>query len=522
MINVDFPDPLRIKHLLNRYAPVRLDVSLEHLPAGDRLALPKLIEAAAWIDRIYWKQRSEEGWPLKTLVSTRRGDGSAELERLLDVNFGPWDNFDNDRPFWGHTEKPAGGNLYPPDMTREEFDDYLTAHPEDRAALLSHTTLVRRRGHRLVAIPYTEAFREELINVAKNLSEASGLVSDNRFRDFLQARAKALASGSLRESETLWIHAAQSPIDIAIGPYEVYEDALLGIKTAYEATVMVRHPMSERLATFESVAAELEPRLPGAVAPPQSQRKFIIGVYDVIYVAGMTNMGGKAIAATLPNDEHIRTEVGARLLLFRNVIAAKFAPILKRIGERVLCGAQRSLLREEAFLYHTLLHEMAHALSACFVAEGEQTINEALRERYSAVEECRADLLGMVFLDLLASRGFIEGALSAAAAATFVANNVRTLRFGASDDYSRGAAVILSHLLKKGTLKTQADQRLVLDLEGVHRSVAELAAIVQDIVTRGDYAAAGRLLEELGAIPGEIQRLLPRLTDIPTDLEFIR
>src|SRR5262249_24243945 len=147
-------------------------------------------------------------------------------------------------------------------------------------------------------------------------------------------------------------------------------------------TVMVRHPMTERLAEFEALAPELASRLPGAVAPPRERRRVVIGVYDVAFTAGMTNMGGKAIAATLPNDERVRATAGARLLLFRNVISAKFAPILKPLGERLLRPEQVHLIREEAFLAHTLLHEMAHALAAGFVGDGttERTTNEALRE----------------------------------------------------------------------------------------------------------------------------------------------
>jgi hypothetical protein len=504
---------------------VRLDVAAAHLVDRDSLALRKLIECASWIDRIYWKQRSEGGWRLKQMVADSADADSRELERLIDLNFGPWDSFDNDRPFWGDCPRPPGGNLYPADLTRAELDRYVARHSEQRQALLSHTTLVRRDGDRLAAIPYEEAYKEELAHVAQGLIEASDLVTHAGFAAFLRARAHDLVAGSYRESDTRWIDVADSPIDIAIGPYEVYDDTLLGRKTSYEATVMVRHPMTELLARFEAVASDLEPRLPGAVAPPRSRRRVVIGVYDVAYTAGMTNMGGKAVAATLPNDERVRTEVGARLLLFRNVISAKFTPILKPLGQRLLHPDQVGLVREDAFLTHTLLHEMAHALATCFVSDGAaatgQTTNEALRERYSTIEECRADLMGLVFLDLLTRRGLFPSTMTDAAAVTFVVGGVRTLRFGASDDYSRGGAIILSHLLRKGAVKADTDGRLVVDVDGVQRGVGELAETVQHIATRGDYEAAGRLIDDLGALPTEVQRLLPDLADIPIDLEFV-
>ncbi len=524
-MKIDLPDASRIRELLRQYASVRLDVAADHLDKKDRQALRRLIESASWIDRIYWKQRSEDGWRLKQMISESVDPDSQRLKRLIDLNFGPWDNFDNDRPFWGDRPRPLGGSLYPSDLTRGEFEQYVARHPEQRQALLSHTTLVRRYGNRLVAIAYEKAYKKELAHVARGLVEASDLVTHAGFAAFLRARAHDLVTGSTQESDKRWMDVADSPIDIAIGPYEVYDDTLLGRKTSYEATVMVRHPMTERIAQFEAVASELESRLPGAVAPSPNRRRVVIGVYDVAYAAGLTNMGGKAIAATLPNDERFRTEVGARLLLFRNVVSAKFAPILQPLAQRLLKPDQIGLVREDAFVAHTLLHEMAHALAACFVRDGviatERTANEALRERYSTIEECRADLMGLVFLDLLTRRGLFMPTMSEAAAVTFVVSGVRTLRFGAGDDYSRGGAITLSHLLRKGAVKPETDGRLIVNVDGVHRGVGELAETLQRITASGDYDAAGHLIGDLGMLPPEIARLLPDLVDIPVDLEFV-
>lgn len=523
-MNTELPDASRVRELLKRYVRVRLEVDTGSLGERDRLALRQLIESASWVNRIFWKQRSHEGQFLRNSLSNSKAKDAVDLERLLDINFGPWDNFDNDRPFWGAEKRPPGGNLYPADLTKEELEAYLERHPEEQASLLSHTTLVRREGDRLRAIPYHEAYQDELSHIASGLMKASELVTHQEFGDFLRARAKGLVSGSLTESEKRWINVAGSPIDIAIGPYEVYDDGLLGVKASYEATVMVRHEMSEQLTHFEEFAPQLERRLPGAIASGPNRRKFSIGVYDVVFTAGMTNMGGKAIAATLPNDESVRSEFGARLMLFRNVISAKFAPILKPLGTRILRKDQLDLVQEDAFLYHTLLHEMAHAVSTCFVTDGDstgrQTINDALKERYSSIEECRADLLGMVFLNLGVENGLFAKGMNASAAVTFVVNSVRALRFGGGDDYSKGASIILSELLRRAAIRAESDGTLFVDAERVRVAVGDLAETVQDISARGDYDAAGALVQKYGSIPSEIERLLPRLRDIPIDLEF--
>ena len=518
------PDPVLVNNLLSRYSPVRLTARTDHLKTGDRRALTKLVEAATWINRIYWKQRSPDGWRLKQRISRLPGKEARQLERLLDINYGPWDGFDDDRPFWGNKRRPSGGQFYPPDLTRDEFERYLERHPRERDALLSHTTIVRRRGRRLVAIPYEELHKDALQHVARNLREASELATHRGFREFLRVRARDLVHGPLAESERRWIGVGDSPIDIAIGPYEVYDDALMGLKASYEATVMVRHPLTDELAELESAAPDLERRLPGAVSRSRSRRTFAIGVYDVAYAAGMTNMGSKAIAATLPNDERVRTDVGARLLLFRNVIAAKFAPILEPLAARILGEDQRSHVREDAFLAHTLLHEMAHAVGRNFVLGqrgAERTINEALRERYSAIEECRADLIGLVFLDTLMRRRILPRTMRKAAAVTFVTGLIRTLRFGTGDDHSRGAAIILSQLLRTEAVSLNAYERLLVDARHFWVEIDALAQRVHGIAVHGDYGGAGKVLDDLGVIPATIAPLLPRLTDVPVDVEFV-
>jgi len=514
-----------IERLLRKYAPVRLDVDVAHLAEGDRRALRLLAESAAWIDRIYWKQRSEGGLRLRERLGRSQKPMARHLQRLLEINFGPWDTLNDDRPFWGHRKRPLGGDLYPPDLGRDELKLYVTRHPEQQQSILSHTTLVRRQGDRLIAIPYQRAYADELSHVAAGLRAAADAATHAAFRAFLRARAKDLVSGELRESDTLWIGAAESPIDIAIGPYEVYDDALMGLKTSYEATVMVRHPLTERIRRFETVVPELERTLPGVVAPASSKRRIALGVYDVVVAAGMSAMGSKTVAATLPNDEHVRTDIGSRLLLYRNVITAKFQAIVRPMAEQVLSANQRGLVSEDAFVFHTALHELAHAVSACFVqnngSAADGTINEALRERYATIEECRADLMGLVFLDLLARRGELPAGMEAEAAVTFIVSSMRTLRFGAGDDYSRGAAIILSHLLKRKSVVPGPDGGLVVDVGGVYAGGAELARTIQNVASRGDYEAAGQLIAELGGVPPAIQRALPRVTDIPVDIDFV-
>ena len=418
--------------------------------------------------------------------------------------------------------RPRGGTLYPTDLTREELEAFVRAHPERADSLLGHTTLVRRNGTGLVAVPYEQEYRGHLAKVARALREASEFATHEPFRSFLRSRARGLLDGSLTESEALWIEACDSPIDIEIGPYEVYDDRLYGVKTCYEATVMVRSPYSDRVAEFAAAVPLVERELPGAAAGNERIRSVRVGVYDVAYTAGMTNMGAKAAAAMLPNDERVRMESGGRLLLFNNVIAAKFREIVRPVADRMIDPAQRRLVQEQPFLTDIVLHEWAHALSSCYVQRDGRatgtTINQALRERYSTIEECRADLLGVYNLALLGQCGILPREMLPAAAATFVVHCLRSLRFGLSSDYARAAAMTLLHLFEGKAVSMSATAYVRLDIEAVLVLTRELATKVQQISTHGDYGSAGELMERLARVPPPIGQALLRTHDLPVDL----
>jgi len=505
-------DATRIRRLIAQYVPVTL--TLDPAPSATDLAvLRHLAEAARRVDDIFWHQRSAEGSAVRdALTSASVPD---DLRRLVQLGYGPWDAFDDDRPVLGVETVPAGGNWYPADLSADELDRYADAHPSARAELLSPTTLLRRKGDALVAVPYATAYRDALAKAASALERAAAVTDDRTFAAFLTARADGLRTGDLRHSEEAWVTLPDPTLDIAIGPYEVYDDRLLGLKRAFEATVLRRHPATDHIHRLEAFVDELDDVLPGAVSPREVRPRVRSGVFDVVVAAGAANMGAKAIAAMLPNDLEVRRSAGARLLVFRNVVAAKFRAILAPLAERVLAENISALIDEDTLTMHTLFHELAHAL----VDEHPGGSHEQLRDRYSTIEECRADLVAVIFIDHLVHRGALNTQAAARAVAVLVAGSIRVLRFGAGNDYGRAATIVLDSLARAGALRTGAAGKISVDTTAALAEIRRLALRVQNIRSAGDYSGAAALIAE-ARVPAEVTAALRRLDDLPVDLEF--
>lgn len=526
-------DRISVKQLrakLSKYAPVSLKVDTSHLPESERLALGKLIEAAQAIDEIYWKQRTHEGLTLRQQLSRSRSDVDRLFLRYLKINYGAYDKSDDDRPFIGSRPFPAGGTFYPEDLKREELDNYIAAHPEVKEEFEKINTAIRREGDRLVAVPFEQLYRVELERAALALRQAAALTTDNSLKRFLELRAGALALGNYRESDFAWIDVRNSLLDIIIGPIESYEDKLMGVKASYECSVLVRDiEASNRLKVFEQEMAILHNKLPvpDELQPEEIETSTPIGIFQVAYAAGASNAGIKSIASSLPNDEVVIKQKGAKKLFYKNVILAKFHKILQPIARLMVDPRLLDSVTEEGFFNNVLGHELAHTLGLKFVRrDGKETdtsIRLALKETYSTIEEAKADIVGIYSIRHFRNRGVLSARQEQECYASYLASTFRSIRFGSSDDHARANILQFNHLLRTGGITYNPKTRKFgLDQNKFVEGVRTLSNRLLTIEGTGDYAAAKALIEKDGRLDARTEAALKRLSHIPVDIEFIQ
>jgi hypothetical protein len=497
------------------YAPFRLTADLSQLSANERRMLGLFIDAAQIMDGLFWKQ----AWGDREQLLAGLADPG--MRRFAEINYGPWDRLDDNRPFVaGVGAKPLGATFYPPDMTREEFEQ---AQLPGKDGL--YTFITRDAGGKLSLLPYGFRFAGELRRAADLLEEAAALAPDPGLRNYLELRARALTSDDYRASDLAWLDMKDNRIDLVIGPIESYEDRLFGYKASYEAYVLVKDmDWSRRLARYAAMLPELQRGLPvpAAYKAEAAGSDSDLNAYDVVYYAGDCNAGSKTIAINLPNDEEVQLAKGTRRLQLKNAMRAKYEKILVPIADELIAEDQRRHITFDAFFADTMFHEVAHGLGIKNTINGRGTVREALKDLGGALEEGKADVLGLYMITKLHERGELTGSIEDYYV-TFLAGIFRSVRFGAASAHGQANMVRFNYFAGQGAFtRDAANGRYRVDMAKMRAAVDGLSGLILRLQGDGDYAGVARLNAEQGTIGATLRADLDRLAarDIPVDVVF--
>lgn len=502
-------------------ADVPMEVDTSYLTPEEKQVVGKLIEASALMSEIYLRQRGPD---LPAMREEIAASGDAALLTMFDRNFGPWDEGADLHPFYGDTPMPEGAGFYPADLTREEFDAYLAANPDQRDDLMSAYTVVKREGDGFIAVPYSVEYKQWLEPAAALLREASEITTNPSLKRFLALRAEAFLSDDYFESEMAWMDLTGTPIEVAIGPYEVYTDRLYGTKTAFESFVTLRNPEeSAALDRYVGYLRDMEQNLPIEDQYKNFARGFEspLSVADQIQGGGDNVPGIQTIAFNLPNDERVREAKGAKKVILRNVLGAKFDMILKPIGDLVLAADQAALVSRRYMERFTLFHELSHSLGpGSITIDGRATTVDAeLREQHTALEESKADVMGMYNLLYMMERGELPVAEKEELFATYLAGIFRSVRFGIEEAHGKGNAVQYGYLLAHGAFAfDEAGDHYVIDPAKMETGLRALLTEQLMLQALGDYAGTQAFFERHAHLDEHAEAVIARMNAIPVDI----
>ncbi|SDB55044.1 Peptidase family M49 [Flavobacteriaceae bacterium MAR_2010_188] len=499
---------------LNKYVRVKLTASLDSLSDNQRKMIPILIKAADKMNDLFWYETYGNK---DSLINTLADD---DTKKYVMINYGPWDRLDGNAPFVeGVGPKPAGANFYPSDMTKEEFE---AASITDKESIYN---FIRRDSlGKLYSIPYHVQFENEVKEVSDLLIEASKLADDAGFKKYLELRAQAMLNDKYQESDLAWMDMKDNDIDVVIGPIETYEDQLFGNKAAHEGYVLIKdQEWSQRLAKFSAYLPELQKGLP----VEEKYKKETPGTdsdlnaYDVVYYAGDCNSGSKTIAINLPNDEEVQLKKGTRRLQLKNAMRAKFDKIMIPIADVLIEESQRQHITFDAFFENTMFHEVAHGLGIKNTINNKGTVRNSLKEHGSALEEGKADILGLYMIQQVSQKGELTSDLKNNMV-TFMAGIFRSVRFGASSAHGKANMIRFNFFKEQGAFTRNEDGTYKVNFEKMQSAMEALSKEILTLQGNGDYDGVAKLVSEKGLISAELQSDLDRLTeaDIPVDVIF--
>lgn len=506
----DFSDRLDI------YFPVELNTDLSHLSDNQKKMIGILIDASEIMDDLFWQQAF--GGDRKTFLA---GIKDEKVRKFADINYGPWDRLQGDEAFLEDTAaKNHGAQFYPSNMSKVEFE---TSEFDGKESL--YTIVKRNDEGMLYGVPYSVEYKEELTAAASLLKEAAQLAEDKEFANYLNMRAAALLSDEYQASDFAWMDMKNNPIELVYGPIETYEDQLFGYRAAFESYVLIKDlAWSERLAKYAAFLPELQEGLPveDVYKAEMPGANADLNAYDVVYYAGHSNAGSKTIAINLPNDETVQLQKGTRRLQLKNAMRAKFDHILIPISQQLIAEEQRKHITFDAFFANTMFHEVAHGLGIKNTINDKGTVRQSLKEHASALEEGKADILGLYMIRQLLDKGEISEGVLEDYYVTFMAGIFRSVRFGASSAHGRANMIRFNYFLEEGAFSRDDAGKYLVDFEKMGQAIDSLSNLILTLQGNGHYEAVDALVAEKGVIKEQLQADLQSLTDakIPVDITF--
>ena len=502
--------------LSDKYAQYTLTTDISHLSDNEKQMLPLLFEAADIMDQLFWM----ENYGNKDELMAKIGNNE-DLKKMASIAYGPWDGLDGNKPFVeGIGPKPAGAQFYPVDMTEEEWTAF-----NDPNKTSQYTMIVRDENGNLKSVWYHDYFEQQIEKAASLLDDASELAGDEEFAEYLRLRAKALRTDDYLESDMRWMDVRNNNIDMVIGPIENYTDARYGIKASHEAFILIKdQEWTKQLARYAAFVPELQKQLP----VPEEYKKEVPGsdvdlaAYDVVYYAGDCNANSKTIAINLPNDERVQLQRGTRKLQLKNAMQAKFDKILEPISKELMTPESMEHIKFDAFFANVMFHETAHGMGIKNTITGKGTVREALSNQYNALEEAKADVLGLYLVTKLAEMGEYTNTTMEDNYTTFLAGIFRSVRFGAASAHGKANMLTFNYFQKEGAFVRNEEGRYAIDFEKMKVAVEKLAGDILMHQGNGDYEVTKAWMAEQCVIGAELQADLDRVnaSGIPTDIYF--
>jgi hypothetical protein len=503
--------------ILAKFKPVVLSYDTKALDEDIGRALPALKRAVDRLTQLYLRQQDEE---LPQHLQTVMQGGDQTRKAFYQFFLGPWNPLDHHKSMWGDVgDRSAGCAFYPKELTAEAFNQHVSSLPkEEKERFVDSYTVIRKdESGKLLARPYHEYYRAELEEMRKDILEAAGIVKHASLKEYLTIRAESLVNGDYRAADSKWVQLRETPLELVYGPYEVYNDSLLGLKASYEAMIFATDEVKGRQLkeieeNLQNFAREFS--LPGGSASSVGNIAPIV-VVNMLYGGGEARQGVMASAFNLPNDAWVRGNIGWKQVMISNVMEAKFQNCSVEIARRIFGGS--SLAQFDSYFFFVLLHEVSHGLGPAFRKDGTE-VAKSMGSYYTAIEETKADTGALHLLLNFSGRYGIPGFSQETIFDSYTAGLFRSMRFGLHEAHGAANVIQYNWLKEKKVILHEAGRPLQTDTRQVGQAVRELLDKLCELQAHGSLEEIRAFTERYTAPDAVLVATIESLADIPVDI----
>lgn len=494
------------------------------LAQGDKDALKHLVKAAYILEKINMQIDCHHNLEFKEFLEKEISKGSkqAELTKILfDAQKGmnAIDTMSNKINLAkGITELPGKG-VYPEDLSKEEFHTILTemineGKIEEVKKILTQRSVVERNGDELVGIDYIDKFKEDFAKMADEIEKAAETSTNADFNEYLRLQAKAL-----READPMldayadkkWAALQDTPLEFTI-TRENYEDEMTGTiaenkqlselleQNGIKATPkdflggrvgIVNKKGTDALMAIKKYLPTLAQNMPFAdeyeqnINPNQDAKQTMVDV-DLVAVTGDVGAyrGGITLAENLPNDDKLSLTIGGgrRNVYHRQI---RFISDMKKLQERldaILDKEQHKYYLDEADHWFTIGHENAHSL-------GPKKACETLGKYRNIIEENKADMGSLAFVDLLTELGMYTEEQRKQIIVTTIADNFLKSKPTLSQAHRVRTVMQNKYFAERGAYEI-IDEKIHVNIDKVVPIAKEMLSEIVRIQIEGDFDKA--------------------------------
>ena len=504
--------------IIKQFKEVQIEADFDSLSDDIRKALPHMANVIDMITRIFLRQQHEH---LPAHYDEILDGDDEERRTFYELFKGPYNPLTDYKSEFGDVNERRKGCAFYPDTLEDcrIIDKIELLDDEEKKLARDHYTVIRDKEEGLDIIPYHVYYADELAEVFDELETAADMIVHEELSSYLINRAEALISGSYRDSDSQWVRLIDSPLDLVIGPYEVYADALLGIKATYESMLMiVDHKKGAALKEIESNLDKL-----ASVFPLPAESKAAVGgmapivVVNQIYSGGEAAQGVMAAAFNLPNDAWVRGNVGWKQVMLYNIMKAKFNAVTTEISKAVLHGGDN--VDFEPFFTFVLLHEISHGLGPAYRKDGSE-VAKSIGSNYVAIEETKADTGALYLILKLGGQFGIEKYDDEVLLKTYLAGLFRSMRFGVHEAHGMSNLIQFNWLREKEIISVEGD-KFSIKVDNIMEIAEELLEKVCFIEAAASEEETQTFIDKYGKPTDEILNAIESLSDIPTDIKAI-